>query len=213
MRSDKQNTSVHAVATSIVFDRVSSDHLLDNGPQKSLAESDMRDLIKLTGEDNRCTRERYKIFLGKILCEVFPSFEFLKSVVPAKTPCRYQDEMGTESVVVPLPVLMKDEKKYAEVIDVLDQLEAWLHDLYSKAGLCLPPPPVQEHVPPGPPIAAPSLLPHLGLTSQLRMCRQPLSLMILWPKSRFPFLGITLHGQDWQGQKTYELDVILPRTG
>lgn len=154
MRSDKQNTSVHAVATSLVFDRVSSDHLLDSGPQKSFAECEMRDLIKLTEEDKRCTRERNKIFLGKILCEVFPAFDFLKSVVPAQTPCRYRDEMSTESVVVPLPVLMKDEKKYAEVIDVLDQLEAWLHDLYSKAGLC--PPPEQERVPPGPPIAAPS---------------------------------------------------------
>jgi len=32
MRSDKQNTNVHAVATSIVSDRVSSAHPLDNGP-------------------------------------------------------------------------------------------------------------------------------------------------------------------------------------
>ena len=110
MRSDKQNTSVHAVATSIVFDRVSSGHLPDNGPQKSLADCQLRDLLKMTDEDDRCTRERYKIFLGKILCELFPAFEFLGSVVPTRTACRYQDEMSSESVVVPLPVLMKDEK-------------------------------------------------------------------------------------------------------
>lgn len=154
MRSDKQNTSVHAVATSIVFDRVSSGHLPDNGPQKSLADCQLRSLLKLTDEDDRCTRERYKIFLGKILCELFPAFEFLRSVVPARTPCRYQDEMSSESVVVPLPVLMKDEKKYADAVDVLDQCEGWLRDLYSRAGLC--PHPDQAHVPPGPSIAAPS---------------------------------------------------------
>ena len=30
MRSDNQNQSVHAVATSLVFDRVQSNHLSDN---------------------------------------------------------------------------------------------------------------------------------------------------------------------------------------
>ena len=125
MRSDKQNKSVHAVATSIVFDRVASD-LPDNGPKKSLSDCDMKDLLKLTDEEQRCTRERYKIFLGRILCELFPAFQFLIGVVLERTPCRYQAEMSAQSVVVPLPVLMKDEKKYAEVVDVLDQLEVWV---------------------------------------------------------------------------------------
>jgi hypothetical protein len=39
MRSDNQNQSVHAVATSLVFDRVSSSHLDDTDPQQSLAET------------------------------------------------------------------------------------------------------------------------------------------------------------------------------
>ena len=34
---------------------------------------------------------------------------------------------------------MKDEKKYSEVVDVLDQLETWSHDIFSKAGLSLIP--------------------------------------------------------------------------
>lgn len=154
MRSDKQNKSVHAVATSIVFDRVNSDHLPDGGPKKCLTNCNMKDLFKLSDEEQRCTTERYKIFLGRILCEFFPAFQFLRGVVPARTPCQYQAEMSSESVVVPLPVLMKDEKKYADVVHVLDQLEVWIHQIYSRAGICVPPD--LEHVPPGPPIAAPS---------------------------------------------------------
>ena len=46
--------------------------------------------------------------------------------------------MNVKSTVVPFPVLMKDEKKYADVVDVLDQLETWTHEIYSKAGLCPP---------------------------------------------------------------------------
>ena len=125
MRSDKQNKSIHAVATSIVFDRVASHHL-DKEPKKCLSDCSMNNLLKLTDEEQICTRERYKIFLGRILCELFPAFHFLCGVVPARTPCQYQAEMSTASVVVPLPVLMKDEKKYAEVVDVLDQLEVWV---------------------------------------------------------------------------------------
>ena len=48
MRSDNQNKSVHAVATSIVFDRVATDDLPDNGPKKCLSDCNMRELLKLS---------------------------------------------------------------------------------------------------------------------------------------------------------------------
>ena len=46
--------------------------------------------------------------------------------------------MSSRSLVIPFPVLMKDKKKYADLVHVLDQLEVWLHELYAKAGLCSP---------------------------------------------------------------------------
>ncbi|KAJ7374424.1 hypothetical protein OS493_007530 [Desmophyllum pertusum] len=64
--------------------------------------------------------------------------------------------MKHQSVVVPLPVLMKDEKKYSDVVDVLDQLEDWVREMYVKAGLCVPPADQDHAIPPAPPIAAPS---------------------------------------------------------
>ena len=115
MRSDKQNTSVHAVATSIVFDRVSSTHLPD-GPKKTLSECNLIDLLTLTEEEIQCTRDRYKIFIARVLCESFPSLDFLKEVVPARTPCQHAEEMSSQSVVVPLHVLMKDEKNLLSLV-------------------------------------------------------------------------------------------------
>ena len=35
------------------------------------------------------------------------------------------------SHVIPFPVLMKDEKKYSDCVDVLDTFEDWVHTLYS----------------------------------------------------------------------------------
>ena len=57
------------------------------------------------------------------------------------------------------------------------------------------------------------LLAHLGLINQVHMCHLPHSLMIRWPKSEFPVLGISLHEYDWQGQKIYVLELIHLGTG
>ena len=46
--------------------------------------------------------------------------------------------MSTPSVVISFPVLMKDEKKYSELVDVLDTLEGGIEQLYSKAGISNP---------------------------------------------------------------------------
>ncbi|KAK2569260.1 hypothetical protein P5673_006167 [Acropora cervicornis] len=142
-------------AVDIVFDRESSGHLPDEGQQKNLATCNLSELINVKLGETRVTRERYKFFVRKILCELFPAFEFLKEILPEYSPCRYQEEMKQQSLVVSLPVLMKDEKKYADIVDVLDQLEEWVKEIYVKAGLCV----LQDTdnaVPPAPLIAAPS---------------------------------------------------------
>lgn len=87
MRSDQQNRSVHAVVTSMVFDRISSSNIPDNGPKKNLNDCNLMDLLTLSVQEIQCMRERYKIFLGRILCESFPAFNVLKDVLPAHTAC------------------------------------------------------------------------------------------------------------------------------
>ena len=64
MRSHNQNKSVHAVASSIVFDRLSSKHLPDDGPKKKLGSTNVIDL-RLKDEHRRSRRQQYKIFLER----------------------------------------------------------------------------------------------------------------------------------------------------
>ena len=59
-----------------------------------------------------------------------------KQYVPQVTTCSYAPEMASKSEVLTMPVFMKDEKKYLEYVDVLDQLEKWTKEI-SYAGLCL----------------------------------------------------------------------------
>ena len=59
MRSDNQNQSVHAVATSLVFDRVQSNHLPDDEPQQSLATCDVTKLVEVSDTDLETQRQEY----------------------------------------------------------------------------------------------------------------------------------------------------------
>ena len=50
-RSDAQNKSVHAVATSLMFDCITSKDLPDDGPKRDLKDSDIIELVSLTDEE------------------------------------------------------------------------------------------------------------------------------------------------------------------
>ena len=131
MRSDHQNKSVHAVATTLVFNRVPSDHLPDNGPQKVLKETDMSKVVGLTTDEIECRKGRYRTIIAQHLKEHFSGFKNINEYIPLKTDCPYSDEMSQQSHVIAFPVLMKDEKKYSDCVDALDTFEDWVHTLYS----------------------------------------------------------------------------------
>ena len=136
MRTDAQNKSVHAVATSIVFSRIPIGDLPDTGPQQDLKKCNVAQLVKLSQADMESVRIRYRTLLAKLLFEHLPAFNTFKGCVSQTTDCHHAKEMATKSNVVIMPILMKDEKKYSECVDVLDQLEKWTYDIYSAAGLC-----------------------------------------------------------------------------
>lgn len=110
MRTDSQNASVHAVATSIVFSRVPVGDLPDTGPQQDLKECNVTKLVKLNQADMESIRSRYKILIAKLLFEHFPAFNKFKPFVPQTTDCHHAKEMTTKSEVITMPILMKDEK-------------------------------------------------------------------------------------------------------
>ena len=137
-RTDKQNKSVHAVASSIVFCRVPSGDLPDDGPKGDLKKSDVRQVVKLSTEENALIRQRYRIMLGRILFKNLPELRIFQPFVPAETECSFSSKTALKSEIVTMPILMKDEKKYSDCVDVLDQLENWTEEIYTAAGLCGP---------------------------------------------------------------------------
>ncbi len=51
MREHHQNKSVHAVATSMVFSRIPSEHLPDDGPQMDVKTCNFREIVRVSDEE------------------------------------------------------------------------------------------------------------------------------------------------------------------
>ena len=59
MREHHKNKSVHAVATSMVFSRISSEHLPDDGPQMDVKSCNFREIVRVSDEEMESIRNRY----------------------------------------------------------------------------------------------------------------------------------------------------------
>ncbi len=93
-------------------------------------------------------RDRYRILVANILFEHFPAFAMFRNYLPTSTSCGYPKAMASKSEVLTMPIVMKDEKKYSDCVDVLDQLEKWTQEIYTAAGLCSPEPESSEDATP-----------------------------------------------------------------
>lgn len=144
MREEHQNVSEHAVASTLVFDRVPSDHLPDNGPQEDIKTTGPGFFL-LSDDELSEIAYRYRVYAGRIIAKAIPKLSFLADLLPKDIPQQYSKEMKVKSEVFTLPVLTKDEKKYADCVDVMDMFEDWVHENHTKAsgtvGINVPPPP------------------------------------------------------------------------
>mgnify|MGYP002804062462 CR=1 FL=1 len=94
MRKDAQNRSVHAMATSIVFSRVSNEGLPDSGAQQDLKDCNVHQLVDINLLELDAIRSRYRILVAKLLFEHFPVFAMFKPYMAGSTSCRHSKEMS-----------------------------------------------------------------------------------------------------------------------
>ena len=132
MREEHQNVSEHEVASTLVFDRVPSDHLPDNGPQKDIKTTGPGFFLRSDDELSQIAY-RYRVYADRIIAKAIPKLNFLADSLPKHIPHQSSEEMKVKSEIFTLPVLMKDEKKYADCVDVMDTFEDWLREIHTKA--------------------------------------------------------------------------------
>lgn len=131
-----------------VFNRVPDKRLPNSGPQQCLKDCDMHQLVEINQLQSDEIRNRYRILVANILFDQFPAFAMFRDYIPVSASCEYPKEMARKSEVLTMPVVMKDEKKYSDCVDVLDLLEKWTQEIYAAAGLCSVDPETSEDTTP-----------------------------------------------------------------
>ena len=100
-----------------------------------------REIVRVIAEDMKHIRNRQRMFVARILIERFPEFLNLKLYIPKEITLERQHSTATaqKSEVMTLPVLLKDEKKCSNCVDVLNHLEERTREVYYARGLCKDP--------------------------------------------------------------------------
>ena len=85
---------VHAVAISIVFNRVPHQNLPEFGPQKDIKKCNVLDIVTVNKDDLEARRSRHKVIVANLLFENFKAFEIFRPYVPQATEFIYEKEMS-----------------------------------------------------------------------------------------------------------------------
>ena len=133
MRNDHQNKDLHYFASNLIVDRVPSEGLSQVSPHRSIQTLPNCHFL-LSDTETQKLREDFKVLVGRVLVANIPALSFLKAAIPQHIPHRFSKEMAQKSTIVGLPIQLKDEKKYDDVVDILCFYENTLEEIYSKAG-------------------------------------------------------------------------------
>ena len=89
----------------------------------------------ISTQDWKKIRHEYSILIGRTVTRLVPVLQFIKPVVEKPLLGPYIGDLVKETMVIPLPVLMKNEQKYADVVDILEGYEKIITDIYKSAGV------------------------------------------------------------------------------
>lgn len=135
MRSNNQNKDVHYFASNLVFERVPVPEKLSDVTPKRNIRTLPNSFFLLSDQEATKLRENFKVLVARVFVDVIAFLHFLKQVVPKHIHHPYLKETAQKSVIVPMPMQMKDEKNYSDVVDILSFYEDSLEEVYVKAGI------------------------------------------------------------------------------
>ncbi|XP_062576937.1 uncharacterized protein LOC134238840 [Saccostrea cucullata] len=133
VRMDNRNQDYHFFATDLTFDRVDIRDLDDSKPVGDAENITYKNFVPSPNEISKY-KESLKVLLGRILCEYFDHFSWMKTIIPAHIPHDQKNAMSKKSEVFILPVLLKNETSLSDCIHILKSYEQQLISWYTKAG-------------------------------------------------------------------------------
>lgn len=130
--TDHTHQDLHLFTSNIIFHRIPLNNVSDVSPVVNLEEILPQQFMLTPVEKNHLLQSN-SVLAGRIMCNHFPKFKWMASVLPDHIPQTYGDYVSQKSKVYPLPIVMKNEAKYEECVDILDHYEDELIALYTAA--------------------------------------------------------------------------------
>ena len=125
----------HAFATIAVVQNLNFSLLDDITPQKDYAEIDAVDL-RPSSQEMQAVKKEYTILMGRAAAKLLPYFsKCMNSVnkcIEEPLPI-----LAEKNCTLPFNIVMKNEQKYSETIEILDSYEKSLEDCTAIAGVDL----------------------------------------------------------------------------
>ena len=132
MLLEHRNKSHHWFNLLVIFSRVSSSHLPNDAPICPLSEFPPSAYL-LSDEEQEDTMNNFIILASGVLCEHLKFLAPFKAVLTKHIAHEYSNEMSEKSPVLVSGTVFKDEKKYDEMVDIMDHVQGEMHRYYGEA--------------------------------------------------------------------------------
>ena len=129
LRSDYMGEMLHMFSLIVGRSRTPAPELPFTGHLPQLADFGT-DYFLPNSSDVAAVKSNLVVLIGSILTEYFPSLACFSKAVPKHILHRYSAQMCKKSVVVVLDILMKNEFKSKDMVDIMTTLQDYLGEDY-----------------------------------------------------------------------------------
>ncbi|XP_050396775.1 uncharacterized protein LOC126815254 [Patella vulgata] len=131
MRLSSREKDFHSFATDWTPYRVYASSLPNDKPLCNIDEINIHSVV-LNENEKAKFKQDLKILIAQEMVDVFHCFKWMNLVLPKNIPHEYEEEMSTKSHSHIMPVILKNEQKYDDCIDILqsyqEQTQRWYHE-------------------------------------------------------------------------------------
>ena len=117
-RKDHTSHMVHAFGSAILVQNVDFSSVTDVYPQRNFTETPIQEFIPST-DDYKLYKHDYTVLMSRVVCNFLPYFQLFEDIIPSKLSQPVSEKLCLKTKVVPMPVLMKNEQKAQDVVDIL----------------------------------------------------------------------------------------------
>ena len=129
LRSDHQGEMLHMFSLIVGKSRTPALELSFTGHLSQLTGVSAKYFLP-TNSNIAAVKSNLIVLVGRILTEYFPSLAPFSKVVPKHILHRYSAQMSKKSEVCVLDVLMKNEAKHKDMLDIMETLQDYLGEDY-----------------------------------------------------------------------------------